>query len=148
VFEADVRDDRNGWLDDVGRVEPAPEPHFEDRDVAPGVAKGLEREQRRVFEEGERRQTRVGAQLVDAARCLSLGNGTPPDAHTLDVSLQVGRRELSGLVPGGPQHGLDHRRDAALPVGPCDVNEAHRALRMATQGGGFSDAVEPELDAA
>ena len=116
VFQADVRDHRDLWCHDVGRIEATAKPHLEDDDIAPRVPKGLERKQRGVFEERKRRQTRIRAQLLDAIRRVSLGHGTSVDAHALDVSLQVRRGELPRPVPRRAQHRLDHRGNQNQPT--------------------------------
>ena len=148
VLEADVGDHRNLRGDDVGGIEPAPKPDFEDDDVAARVPVRFEREERRVFEERKRGQTGIGTQLLDALRSFCLRNWPTRDAHTLDVSLQVRRGELPSPVARRSQHGLDHRCNAALPVRPRDVDEAQRVFRVSANFGRRGNPIEPELDAA
>jgi hypothetical protein len=147
VLEADVRDHRGFWHHDVRRIEPASEADLEHHDVAPGVAKRLEREERRILEEGERGQTIVGTERLDSNRCLALRDWPTSDSNAFDVSLQVRRGELPGMVARSPQDGLDHRRDAALPVRSGDVYVADFALGMPAYLRGGLHSIETELDA-
>ena len=148
MLEADVRDDRHFRRHEVGRIESTSEPHLQGDDIAARVAKRLECEQRRVFEERERRKAPVGSELLDATGRFALRNRPTINTHTLDVSLQVRRSELPRPVTRRPQNGLDHRRDAALAIGPRDVNIPNLTLRMPTVRGGLRHSVQPELDAA
>ena len=63
MIHADRADDADVGVDDVGGIEPAAEPHLENRDVDAPRAEVIERRERVVFEERERD---VAARGIDA----------------------------------------------------------------------------------
>ena len=80
--------------------------------------------------------------------CFSFGNRPTADTYALDVSLQMRRGELPRPIARRSQHRLEHRRDTALPIRPCNVDVARRALGVAAHFSRLGNTVEPELDAA
>ncbi len=68
---------------------------------------------------------------LDQARDLGRRRLGPIDPEPLAEPVQVGRREQPGPPAGGGRDGGDHGRGRALPLGPGDVDDRERLLRVA-----------------
>ena len=132
VIEPDRRDGGDQRVEDVGRVEPAAEPDFADRDLDAGAAEQLERHRRRHFE--ERRVARRARPPLRSASTASRTSRRPRPSVARDDRLAVDRRtapsdrrdaaRCSAPVrwPAARSAASDHRRHRALAVGAGDVH--------------------------
>ena len=104
MIQADRRDDRDGGIDDVGRVPPPTEAHLDDRDVDRGVGEGGERHRGDDFELAHRRPAGLVGLLVDEL----------DERFDLAVGVDVGRRADRLAVDGDAFHrGLQVRAGGA-----------------------------------
>ena len=139
---------------DVGGVQPAAEPHFEDGDVHAGAAKQLEGHGRRDFEKRRLRLQRPARRRRRPLRDVGddggdervLGDRTAVDDEALGEVDEVGRRVARRSMAGRAQRRIDHRRDRSFAVGAGDVHRAECALGMAEARDDRRDVVEAELD--
>jgi hypothetical protein len=129
VLERDVREQDDLGLDDVGCVEPSPQPGLDDGDVDLSVA--------------ELRQ-RGGGQRLELRRAeLLRGRANPRDGPLeggrITIQPLVPARDVRGCVsPGTEALGPEERRDRArrrrLPVRPDHVNRGIALLRVPEPG--------------
>ena len=93
VIEIDARHHGDVGIDDVDRVEPAAQPHFEDQRVEPGAREQLQRGQRAELEVGAARHVaaRASSTALNAATSAS-SSRLAADAHALVVAQEMRRR--------------------------------------------------------
>jgi hypothetical protein len=72
----------------------------------------------------------------------------PVDGDALDEAVEVRRGVAAHALPRGAKHRVDHGGDAALAVGPCDVNGGDAGLWIAERSEGGAHGREVEHDAA
>ena len=131
VVEADIGDDGEVGLQDIGAVEPAAEPRLDHGDVDVGIGEPLETETRGNFEERQALLDEIGFPLREEGEYIFLRDHLPVDADALPEITEMRRGEKAGAEPRRPEGGSEHRRDRALAVGPRHMDAAETAFGMA-----------------
>ena len=142
--EAGDRGDQRA-VDDVGRVEAAAEPDFEDQGVG---GHALEREERRG--RGDFEETRLHALGgvdhfgEERGQCVVVDQ-RPGKPDALVEADEVGAGERVDAVPGGFERGAQEGAGRALAVGPRDMEHRRQAVvRIAETAEQGEDALEAE----
>ena len=138
VVEPNGSDHADQWLAEVGRIEPATEPHFQHHKFRLLIEKVQPAQRGGDFEVSgpqlARQAVEVGGDLghsVDQAGQLGTGGGAPIDGQPLFKSLQVRRREECGADARRFQDPGDHDRGGALPLGAGEMHGGESILRVA-----------------
>ena len=139
---------------DVGRVQPAAESDFDDRELDPSPAKQLEGDRRGDLEErGLDVERALLPQPVDRSLHVRDGGGqrSVVNRMAIDYEALVERDQMRGRVAPDAisrrtQSSVDHRGDRSLAVGPRDVQRPKRALGVAQAADDGAHVGEAELD--
>ena len=116
MIEAHRAQHRHIGIDDVGRIEPAAESHLEHHGLDRGLAKHIQRRQRVVLEEGQRRSRRAPPRCARTQRTSArIADRHAIDLHALVVAHQVRRGEQADAMSAGAQQ----RREHAWRSSPC-----------------------------
>ena len=136
----------------VGRVPPAAHADLDHRDVHRRVREGGEHHAGEDLEEGHLGGLLVVDQL-DVGRDLLVkldkalgGQRLAVHADPLPHRHQVRRGEPPGPQPALAQQRLDHPRGRGLAVGPGDVHDRERTVRVAEQADERGDPVKRRVD--
>jgi hypothetical protein len=145
VIDADARQHRAIGVHDIDRIEPAAEPHFQDRCLGLFFRKEPKRGEGAVLEIGERHLAASRFHRGEGfAKCL-VARFRAGDAHALVVRGEMRRGIERGSVAARAQHRLEHRAGRALAV-----RAAHGDRRTRQGRSQFpvnrGHAVEPQRD--
>jgi hypothetical protein len=154
MVEPDGGDCAGDGTNDVGRVEPAAEADFDDRDLDLGAPEHLERHRSRHLEERRRHLERaVRPQPLDERQDVSGDgmqrrrvNGGAADHEPFRQVGEVGRDVARGPDAGRHQRRMRHRGHRALAVGARDVERGEAALGVAERVTQARDVLETQLD--
>ena len=126
MVQVNAGDDGAGRVNDVDRVQPAAQPHFQNDNIQPGVGQLLQKNQRGELEIAQRNNPRtIGSVGLLAGRFHRLKirqDGSRADdlaaqAATLLKMHQMRGRIHAGAVTGLEQDGFEHGAGRALAVG-------------------------------
>ena len=136
-----------GARDHVGGVEPAAEPHLQQQQVRAMVPEGMERRGRGDLEEGDRRAVVDGLAMGQARAQRLLRDRPAVEPDPFGEADQVRRDVAVHPIARGNQHRFEIGDDAALAVGPGNVDDRRRgALRVAERVEQPGHAPEREVD--
>ena len=156
VIEADAGDNGNFGSADIGRIQAAAQPDFQDGHVHLVAGKVQQRGGRGDLEVGWPRfslsahfilaiqRIHDGANPADQVDEL-IGPATPPvDLHPLFDAIHVRRGIQSRAIAGRGQHGRDHRGGRSLALRPRDVDDRKTLVRIAQPGSQFPHPVQAQ----
>ena len=153
VVEVDVGDRGDPAVPGVGRVEPAAEPHLDQREVEPRLGEVAEDDGGQQLELGRWRRA-AGATRSASGRTsptsranVAASIGRPSTCDPLPIGDQVRLWRLADPEPGGPQRAPGEGEDAALAVRARDERAADAELRVAELAEQGPRPAEPEPDA-
>ena len=141
----------SGAFDDIGRVEPAAEPDFEDAGVGGGAREGEEGGGGGHFEEARLRSRRRRRALrrAAAASCVVVDQRAG-DADALVEADEVRAGEGVDPVPRRFERGAEEGAGRALAVGPGDMEHRRQPVLRVGRAGRAARAMRssPRLSAA
>ena len=135
MVEIHVGHYRHAAVPRVRRIQPAAEPHLDERDIRPDLGEAGEDDGGQQLEFGRLPVTHGDAvrdrqhPLHEPGEVLG-GDRAPIDLDPLAVGDEMGLGGRPDVVAGGPQRGIGQGQDAALAVGPRDQRAADRPLRV------------------
>ncbi len=152
VLEPDVGDDGDLAIDDIGRVEPAAQAHFDDRPLNSGVTEDEEGSGGQEIEPGRLRRRGPGAPgvLVSVKREAKrpsqrrLADHAALNGHPFGHGFDMGRPVAPDPEARPRQRRLDQRRHRALTLGARHMDGAEGLLRIAEPDGKVSHRLEPD----
>mmetsp|Transcript_6782 Transcript_6782/g.28607 ORF Transcript_6782/g.28607 Transcript_6782/m.28607 type:complete len:417 (+) Transcript_6782:603-1853(+) len=131
VVEVDAGDDRAVAVDDIDRVQPTTQAHFEDDEVQRLMLQPTHDGQRRELEVGQRDVTACGLDGLEMRlQGLGLDRLATHPAALLEVH-EVGLDVKAHAVAGVERDGLEHRAGRALAIGAS--NDDGRAVEADAQ---------------
>ena len=152
VIERDVGHDGYSAIPGVGRVEPAAQPDFDDRQIDADFGEPEERDGGQDLELG-RVAVAAGHDVgfcQDPAHQSREGvgfNGLAANPKPLAIGDQMGLGRFADPIPGRGQCGAHERQHAALAVRAGDQGAAERSLGMIEPGQECTCASQPQVNA-
>ena len=130
VVKADVGDDAHQRLDDVGAVESAAQPHFDDGYIHPLLLEELEGESRCQFEERRVERLEEAAFLLHEIHYALLGHHLSVDTYAFSEIRQMRTRVESHLHSLALQYGCQCVAHRAFPIGAGHMDGGIMSVRV------------------